>query len=52
LQRRKFGLVAGQQDALTLFFAEAMDDVAVAALAAVNAITITSELAPPALQRR
>jgi hypothetical protein len=37
---------------LAFFFAEAMDDVPGTAFAAVNAITITSELAPPALQRR
>jgi hypothetical protein len=51
-QRDEFRLVAGEQDPLAFFFAEAMGDVAVAALAAVNAITVTSKLTPPALQRR
>ena len=51
-QRREFGLVAGEQDPLAFFFAEAMNHMAVAALAAVNAITGTSELATPAPQRR
>ncbi len=50
-QRGEFRLVAGQQDPLAFFFAEAMGDVAEAALAAVNAITVTSELTPPTLQR-
>jgi hypothetical protein len=51
-QRRKFRLVADQQDPLTFFLAEAMRHMAVAALAAIDAITVTSELAAPALQRR
>jgi hypothetical protein len=51
-QRRKFGLVAGQQNPLAFLFTEAMDDLPVAALAAIDAITVTSELAAPALQRR
>jgi hypothetical protein len=50
-ERRKFRLVAGQQDPLAFFFAEAMGHVAVAALAAIDTITVTSELPAPALQR-
>ena len=50
-QRRKFGFVAGQQDPLAFFLAEAVSDMAVAAFAAIDAITVTSELAAPALQR-
>ena len=51
-QRRKFRLVAGQQDALAFFLTEAMSHVAVAALATIDTITVTSELPAPALQRR
>jgi hypothetical protein len=51
-QRCKFRLVAGQQDPLAFFFAEAVRHVAVAALATVNAITVASKLTAPALQRR
>ncbi len=50
-QRRKFGFVAGQQDPLVIFLAEAMDDVPGTAFAEIDAITVTSELAAPALQR-
>ena len=50
-QRRKFRLVAGQQDPLAFFFVEAVSDEAVAALATIDAITVISELAAPALQR-
>ena len=50
-QRRKFRLVAGQQNPLAFLFTEAMSHVAVAALATIDAITVTSELPAPALQR-
>ena len=50
-QRRKFRLVAGQQNPLAFLLAEAVRHMAVAALAAIDAITVTSELAAPALQR-
>jgi hypothetical protein len=50
-QRRKFGLVAREQDPLAFFLAEAVSHMAVAAFAAIDAITVTSELAAPALQR-
>jgi hypothetical protein len=50
-QRRKFRLVAGQQNPLAFLLTEAVSHVAVAALAAIDAITVTSELAAPALQR-
>ncbi len=51
-QRGEFRLVAGEQDPLAFFFAEAVSEMAVAAHTAVNAITVAGELAPPALQRR
>jgi hypothetical protein len=50
-QRGEFGFVAGKQDPLAFLFVEAVSNVAVAALAAVDAITVTSELPAPALQR-
>jgi hypothetical protein len=50
-QRGEFRLVAGQQDPLALFFAEAVSHMAVAALAPVHTITGTSKLPAPALQR-
>jgi hypothetical protein len=50
-QRRKFGFVAGQQDPLAFFLAEVVRPMAVAAFAAIDAITVTSELGAPALQR-
>ncbi len=39
-----FGLVACEKDPFALFFAEAVPDVAVAALASIDAITLTSKL--------
>ncbi len=51
-QRRKFRFVAGQQDPLAFFFAEAVGHMAMAAFAAVQAVPIAYELPPPALQRR
>ena len=51
-QRRKFGLVAGEEDPLAFFFAEAVRDMTVAALTSVHAITVRSKLPAPALQRR
>ena len=50
-QRRKFGLVAGEEDPLAFFFAEAVRDMTVAALTPVHAITVRSKLPAPALQR-
>jgi hypothetical protein len=49
-QRRKFRFVAGQQDPLAFLLAEAVSHVEVAALATVDAITVTSKLTAPALQ--
>ena len=49
-QRRKLGLVAGEQDPLPLLVREAMRDQAVAAFTAIQAVPITRELPPPALQ--
>jgi hypothetical protein len=49
-QRRKFGLVSGEQDPLAFLLAEVVLHMAVAALAAIDAITVTGELAAPALQ--
>jgi hypothetical protein len=50
-QRREFGLVAGEEDPLAFFFAEAVRDMTVAALTSVHAITVRSKLPAPALQR-
>jgi hypothetical protein len=50
-QRRKFGFVAGQQDELAFFLAEALRHMAMVAFATIDAITVTSEQAAPALQR-
>jgi hypothetical protein len=49
--RREFKLVAGQQDPLAFLLTEAVCHVAVAALASVDAITVTSKLTAPTLQR-
>ncbi len=49
-ERRKFRLVAGQEDPLAFFLAEAVSHMTVAAFAAIDAITVTSELPAPALQ--
>jgi hypothetical protein len=49
-QRREFGLVAGEQDPLPLFFCEAMGNHPMAAFTAIHAVPITSELPLPALQ--
>jgi len=49
-QRREFGLVAGEEDPLAFFFAEAVRDMTVAALTTVHAITVRSKLPAPALQ--
>jgi hypothetical protein len=48
----KFRLIAGEQDPLALLLAQLVRDQAVTALAGGNAITVTRELAPSALQRR
>ena len=45
LQRRKVGLVAVDQDELVLLLAEEVQHMAMAALAAIETITVTSELA-------
>jgi hypothetical protein len=50
-QRRKFRFVAAQLYPLAFFLAEAVSHMAVAAFAAIDAITVTGELAAPALQR-
>ena len=50
-KRREFRLVAGEQDSLAFLLTEAVSDLAVAALAAIDAITVTRELTAPALQR-
>jgi hypothetical protein len=50
-QRREFRLIAGQQDPLAFLLTEAVCHVAVAALAPVDAITVTNKLTAPALQR-
>jgi hypothetical protein len=50
-QRRKFGLVAGEQDPLAFLHTEAVRHMSVAALTASFRITVSSELAAPALQR-
>jgi hypothetical protein len=50
-QRGEFRLVAGEQDPLALLVAEAVRDKAVAAFTAIQAVPITRELTPPALQR-
>ena len=50
-QRGELGLVAGEEDPLAFFFAEAVSNVAVAALTLVHTISGTSELPASALQR-
>jgi len=50
-QRRKFRLVAGQQDPLPLLVREAVRHQAVAAFAAIQSVPITRELPSPTLQR-
>jgi hypothetical protein len=50
-QRRKFGLVSGQQDPLALFFAEAVGHMALTAFTPVNTTTISNKLPAPSLQR-
>jgi hypothetical protein len=49
-QGSEFLFIASEQDSLAFFFAETVGHLAVAAFAAVDAIIVTSELAPPALQ--
>jgi hypothetical protein len=51
-KRREFRLVAGEQDPLTFFFAEAVSHMAVAAFTTVHTVPITRKLPAPALQRR
>ena len=54
LSRRQCGefrLVTSEQDALAFYFAEAVRHMAVAALATVHTVDVTSELAAPKLQR-
>ena len=50
-QRSKFGLVASEQDPLAFLLAEAMDDLSEATFAAIDSITVTSELVAPAHRR-
>ena len=50
-QRSEFRLVAGEQDALALFFAEAVGHMARTALTTVYTVPIASKLPAPALQR-
>jgi len=50
-QRGELPRVASQQDPLPLLLTEAVRHMAVAPLAAVNAVPITGELTSPALQR-
>jgi hypothetical protein len=50
-QGRELGLVAGEQDPLTLLIREAVRNRAVAAFTAIQSVPITRKLAPPALQR-
>ncbi len=50
-QCREFRLVAGEEDPLPFFFAEAVRLIAVAALTPVHTAALTSELAVPTLQR-
>jgi hypothetical protein len=49
-QRREFRLVAGEQDPLPLLLAQAVRNQALAAFTAIQAVPITGELPPPALQ--
>jgi hypothetical protein len=49
---REFRFVASQQDPLAFLLTEAVSHVPATALAPVNAITVTSKLTAPALQRR
>jgi len=49
-QGRELRLVAGEQDPLALLVAQAMRHQAVAAFTAIQAVPITRELPPPALQ--
>ncbi len=49
-QRCEFRLVAGEQDPLALLVREAVRNEAVAAFTAIQAVPITRELTPPALQ--
>ena len=51
LQRREFRLVAGEEDPLAFFFAEAVRHMAAAALTPVHTAAVTSELPAPTLQR-
>ena len=51
-QGGEFRLVAGEQDPLTLLVGQAMRHVAGTAFTAIQAVPITRELTPPALQRR
>jgi hypothetical protein len=50
-QCRELRLVTGQKDALALLVGEAVRHQAVAAFTAIQAVPITRELPPPALQR-
>jgi hypothetical protein len=50
-QRCKFKFVAGEQDPLAFLLAETVSHVPAAALAAVDAITVTNKLTAPTLQR-
>ena len=50
-QGRELGFVAGEQYPLTLLIRKAVRNQAVAAFTAIQAVPITCELPPPALQR-
>jgi len=50
-QGRELGPVAGEQDPLALLVSQAKRDQALAAFAAIQAVLITCEPPPPALQR-
>ena len=50
-QRREFRLVTGEQDPLAFFFAEAVRQMAVAALTPVHTAIVSGELPAPTLQR-
>jgi len=50
-QSSKFRLIAGEQDPLPLFCAEAVGDMAMTTFASIDSASITLELPAPALQR-
>jgi hypothetical protein len=50
-KRREFRFVASEEDPLAFLLAEAVSHVPAAALASVDAITVTRKLTAPTLQR-